>query len=202
MSTLWYHASIPGKTMCCIILWWRIKPSSCVYHPLCFLSNFGHRTIHKQLENFWWVVGDKVKHSGPTKRGCELDMINVLSAADNTFIMSSSMSAWLLSLLVCSPQKQNGWSWTSLRFCFWGWIMWKMYNKTIIEFGFRMISWIIKPSCLCYLLQPSASADNADLGFDNSWYHAQPHPIIVYLLPLRWAYVKVHGERCMPPKRQ
>ena len=77
--------------------------------------------------------------------------------------------------LECS-QKQNGWM---LRFCFWGWIMWKMYNKTIIEFGFRMISWIIKISCLCYLPQPSASADNTDLGFDNSWYHAQPHPIIV-----------------------
>ena len=28
---------------------------------------------------------------------CELDMINVLSAADITFIMSSSTSAWLLS---------------------------------------------------------------------------------------------------------
>ena len=24
-----------------------------------------------------------------------------------------------------------------------------MYNKTIIEFGFRMISWIVKTSCLC-----------------------------------------------------
>ena len=43
-----------------------------------------------------------------------------------------------------------------------------MYNKTIIEFGFRMISRIIKTSCLYYLLQPSASADNTDLGFDNS----------------------------------
>ena len=75
---------------------------------------------------------------------CELDMINVISAADITFIMSSSTSAWLISPLECS-QKQNGWK---LRFCFWGWIMWKMYNKTIIEFGFRMISWIIKPSCL------------------------------------------------------
>ena len=108
---------------------------------------------------------------------CELDMINVLSAADIAFIMSSSKSAWLLSPLQCSPQKQNGWT---LRFCFWGWIMWKMYNKTISEFGFRMISWIIKTSCLCYLPQPSASADTTDLGFDNSWYHAQPHPIIVY----------------------
>jgi len=105
-------------------------------------------------------------------------MINAISAADMAFIMSSSTSAWLLSPLEFSPQKQNGWM---LRFCFWGWIMWKMYNKTISEFGFRMISWIIKTSCLCYLSQPSASADNTDLGqFDNSWYHAQPHPIIVY----------------------
>ena len=42
--------------------------------------------------------------------------------------------------------------------------LWKMYNKTIIEFGFRMISWIMKTSCLCYLPQPSALADNTDLG--------------------------------------
>ena len=39
---------------------------------------------------------------------CELDMINAISAADITFIMSSSTSAWLLSPLECSPQKQNG----------------------------------------------------------------------------------------------
>ena len=39
---------------------------------------------------------------------CELDMINVISAADIAFIMSSSTSAWLLSPLECSPQKQNG----------------------------------------------------------------------------------------------
>ena len=108
---------------------------------------------------------------------CELDMINAISAADIAFIMSSSKSAWLLSPLECSPQKQNGWT---LPFCFWGWIMWKMYNKTIIEFGFCMISWILKTSCLCYLPQPSASADNTDLGFANLWYHAQPHSIIVY----------------------
>ena len=25
-----------------------------------------------------------------------------------------------------------------------------------------------------------ASADNTDLAFDNSWYHVQPYPIIVY----------------------
>ena len=39
---------------------------------------------------------------------CELDMINVISAADITFIMSSLTSARLLSPLECSPQKQNG----------------------------------------------------------------------------------------------
>ena len=107
----------------------------------------------------------------------EIDMINAIFAADIAFIMSSSTSAWLLSPLECFPQKQND---RTLPFCFWGWIMWKMYSKTIIEFGFCMISWIIKSLCLCYLTQPSASADNTDLGFDNSWYHAQPRPIIVY----------------------
>ena len=39
---------------------------------------------------------------------CELGMINAISAADIAFIMSSSTSAWLLSSLECSPQKQNG----------------------------------------------------------------------------------------------
>ena len=39
---------------------------------------------------------------------CELDMINAMSAAGIAFIMSSSTSAWLLSPVECSPQKQNG----------------------------------------------------------------------------------------------
>ena len=34
-------------------------------------------------------------------------MINAISAADIAFIMSSSTSAWLLSPLECSPQKQR-----------------------------------------------------------------------------------------------
>ena len=38
----------------------------------------------------------------------EFDMTNAISAADIAFIMSSSTSAWLLSPLECSPQKQNG----------------------------------------------------------------------------------------------
>ena len=120
---------------------------------------------------------------------CELDMINVISAVDITFIMSSSTSAWLLSPLECS---QNGWT---LHFCLWGWIMWKMYNKTIIEFGFRIISRIIKPSCLCYLPQPLASADNTEFGFDNSWYHAQPHPIIIVYYHLMYFFLPFHWLR-------
>ena len=38
---------------------------------------------------------------------CELDMINGIYSADITFIMSSSTSAWLLSPLERSPQKQR-----------------------------------------------------------------------------------------------
>ena len=35
-----------------------------------------------------------------------------------------------------------------------------------------------------------AEADNTDLGFDNSWYHAQPHPIIFqYLIVYLRTYV-------------
>ena len=34
-------------------------------------------------------------------------MINAISAADIAFIMSSSTSAWLLSPLECSPQKNK-----------------------------------------------------------------------------------------------
>jgi hypothetical protein len=47
-----------------------------------------------------------------------------------------------------------------------------MNNKTIIEFGLRRIPELFRP-------QPSASADNIDLGLNNSGYPAQPHPIIV-----------------------
>ena len=65
-------------------------------------------------------------------------MINVIYAADITFIMSSSTSAWLLSPLECSPHLLRN-------------------RMAIIEFGFRMI----------YFVSVS-EADNTDLGFDNS----------------------------------
>ena len=103
-------------------------------------------------------------------------MINAITAADIAFIMSSSTSAWLLSPLECSPQKQNGWT-----LC--------IINNYWIRFS-HDINWIIKTLCLCYLPQCSASADNTDLGFDNSWYHAQPHPIIIInnniIIVLNW----------------
>ena len=44
-------------------------------------------------------------------------------------------------------------------------------------------------SCQCYLPQPSASADNSDLGVDNSRYHAQYHPVVAY-------YSVSHGVTC------
>ena len=44
-----------------------------------------------------------------------------------------------------------------------------MYNKTIIGFGLRMVSRIIQ-----------TEVNVIRLGLDNSWYRAQPHPIIVY----------------------
>ena len=53
-----------------------------------------------------------------------------------------------------------------------------MNNKTIIEFGFRVIWRIIKAS-VCVILLSFASADNTNLGLDNSSYHTQPHSIIV-----------------------
>ena len=34
----------------------------------------------------------------------------------------------------------------------------------------------------------SVLSASADLGFDNSWYHAQPHPIIVYY----WMRLSIH----------
>ena len=146
---------------------WTIWKSVSIQHSLCQLNSIIIHQTH-------YEKSDWSRAFNQFTIACELDMINEISAADIAFIMSSSSP--LLSPLECSPQKQNG---RTLRFCFWGWIMGKMYNETIIEFGFRMISWIIKTSCLCYPLQPSASADNTDLRFDNSWYHAQPHPIIV-----------------------
>ena len=155
-----------------LLLWHHVKilyiDCTCIYMTVQSCSIIIHQTHYEKSD--WSRAFNQFTIA------CELDMINAISAADIAFITSSSMSAWLLSPLERSPQKQNGWT---LRFCFWGWIMWKMYDKTIIEFGFCMISWIIKTSCLCYLPQPSASADNTDLGFDNSWYHAQPHLVIV-----------------------
>ena len=53
-----------------------------------------------------------------------------------------------------------------------------MHKKTIIGFSFRMIAIIIMAP-VCYSPQPSASADNTNLGLANYRYHAQPHLIIV-----------------------
>ena len=57
------------------------------------------------------------------------------------------------------------------------------YNKTIIEFGFCKISkpTLTLPSVICHRF---ASTENSDLGLNNSKYHAQPHPIIGYIITI------------------
>ena len=70
LGTLWYRASIPGKCSCYVISWWRIKPSNCVYNPVYFLFDFGHRTTHgvrsgniridQALEGIIWVRGSRM----------------------------------------------------------------------------------------------------------------------------------------------
>ena len=66
--------------------------------------------------------------------------------------------------------------WLNVFFCL---LFKKCIIKQLLNSVFARISWIIKTSCRYYLPKPKAEADNTDLGFDNSWYHAQPHPIIV-----------------------
>ena len=53
-----------------------------------------------------------------------------------------------------------------------------MNNKTIIEFGFRVIWRIIKAS-VCVIHLSFALADNTNGGLDNSPYQTQPHSVIV-----------------------
>ena len=51
-------------------------------------------------------------------------------------------------------------------------------DNTIIELGYRKISWFVGVSQINYLPQPFASANNL-LATDKSRYFAQPRPIIV-----------------------
>ena len=90
---------------------------------------------------------------------CELDMINVICAADITFIMSSSTSAMLLKPLGVFSSCRN-----KMTECFTSVSEDKLCEKCIIK---QLLNSVFA-LCLCYLPQPSASADNTDLGFDNS----------------------------------
>ena len=103
----------------------------------------------------------------------ELDIINAISVADIAF---SSHVKFKVCLATKSLELSLETEWLNASPLF---LRMRMYNKAITEFGFRMISWVIKTSCRYYLPEPSASADNTDLGFDNLWYYAQPHSIIV-----------------------
>ena len=67
-----------------------------------------HRMIVAIIHQTHYEKSDWSRAFNQFTIACELDMINTISAADIAFIMSSSTSAWLLSHLECSPQKQNG----------------------------------------------------------------------------------------------
>ena len=76
------------------------------YFPLCKLvKKFLTQIIIHQTH---YEKSDWSRAFNQLTIACELDMRNAISAADIAFIMSSSTSAWLLSPLECSPQKQNG----------------------------------------------------------------------------------------------
>ena len=55
-------------------------------------------------------------------------------------------------------------------------------DKTIIELGYRKISWFVSVSQINYLPQPSASQIIDLLATDKSRYFAQPRPIVVNYL--------------------
>ena len=74
------------------------------------------RIIHFIIHQTRYEKSDWSRAFNQFTIACELDMINAISAADIAFIMSSSTSAWLLSPLECSPQKQNGFRSTSFLF--------------------------------------------------------------------------------------
>ena len=67
---------------------------------ICPLSS-NHLTIQEKLTNIiihqtHYEKSDWSRAFNQFTIACELDMINAISAADIAFIMSSSMSAWLL----------------------------------------------------------------------------------------------------------
>ena len=69
-------------------------------------------------------------------------------------------------------------------------------KKTIIEFGYRKISWLVSVSQINYLPQPLASANNWSA---RHWrYFAQPRPIIanyyVQLFLKKSGSLKVSGK--------
>ena len=92
--------------------WPHPKQSNRVEKILCGLLN-GETHLHVTyiiIHQTHYQKSDWLRAFNQFTIACELDMINAISAADTciAFIMSSSTSAWLLSPLECSPQKQNG----------------------------------------------------------------------------------------------
>jgi len=98
MISTWHHATFTtGHNMSIIPIVDRIRSLSKLINRQLLLI---HQTHYEK--------SDWLRAFSQFTIACELDMVNAISAADIAFIMSSSTSAWLLSPLECSPQKQNG----------------------------------------------------------------------------------------------
>ena len=118
-------------------IWWIISLSLSI---ICS-SNLASRNRYYYTSDSLWKIW-LVESIQSIPLACDLDLINAISAVDIAFIMSSSTSAWLLSPLECFAQIQNGWT---LRFCFWGWIMWKSIIKQLLDSVFAWYNELSKP---------------------------------------------------------
>ena len=89
------------------ILYWCLAVTTKLAIILLLVVQVNEKVRHIIIHQTQYEKSDWSRAFNQFTIACELDMINVISAADITFIMSGSTSAWLLSPFVCSPQKQK-----------------------------------------------------------------------------------------------
>ena len=104
-------------------------------------------------------------------------MINAISPADIAYIMSSSTSARLLSpsrsVLLRNKMAERFASVSEDELCE------KCTIKQLLNSVFAWYHELSKPR-VCSICLSLRLWQITDLGFDNSWYHAQPRPITAY----------------------
>ena len=89
------------------ILYWCLAVTTKLAIILLLVVQVNEKVRHIIIHQTQYEKSDWSRAFNQFTIACELNMINVTSAVDITFIMSSSTSAWLLSPLVCSPQNQK-----------------------------------------------------------------------------------------------